>query len=120
MTRRWTPTRLLALVCACLAVLVTGTGGSSAAPSASDVRSAEARLMELEKEFELVVEDYNLANETLIAVQARIGTTELEVNRLEKQMRRREAAAVALATELYKNGRAVSIEGVLSAASLAD
>ena len=76
--------------------------------------------MELERDFQLAAEEYNRANENLTTLQGRIGVTELELRKLEDQMREREAAAVELATELYKNGRSISLEGILSASSLAD
>ena len=91
-----------------------------AAPSASDLEGAKARLMELERDFQLVVERYNLVSEELASLQARIGLAEIAVGRVEDRMRTRRAAAIELATELYKNGRALEIEGILSARSLAD
>jgi cell wall-associated NlpC family hydrolase len=76
--------------------------------------------MELERDFQLVAERYNLVHDRLSALQARIAHSESEVHDIEQRMRARRATAIDLATELYKNGRAIQIEGVLSAASLAD
>lgn len=103
-----------------LLLLVASSGASLAAPSRSDLESARERLMELEREFQLVAERYNLVNDRLASLQARIGRSEAEVHDIERRMRARQATAVDLATELYKNGRAIQIEGVLSADSLAD
>ena len=91
-----------------------------AAPSASELESARDRLMELERDFQIVVERYNLVSEKLTSLQARIGLAEIALGRIEDRMRTRRAAAIELATELYKNGRSLEIEGVLSARSLSD
>jgi peptidoglycan DL-endopeptidase CwlO len=76
--------------------------------------------MELERDFELVVEDYNATHEELTSLQSQIGKTALEVRAIENRMRSKEKAAVEVAVELYKNGRAGALEAVLSADSLAE
>jgi cell wall-associated NlpC family hydrolase len=76
--------------------------------------------MQLERDFEIVVERYNLVHEELVTLQAQIGRSELEVRDIERRMRVRRATAVTLATELYKNGRTIALEGVLAADSLAE
>jgi len=76
--------------------------------------------MELEKDFELVSESYNLAHEKLISLQARIGESELIVRRLERSMKSRQSAAIDLATALYKDGTSASVETILSSDSLAE
>src|SRR5687768_3904641 len=103
-----------------LVATIVNTGASLAAPSRSDLEGARSRLMELEREFQLVAERYNLVNDRLASLQARIGQSEAEIHDIERRMRARQATAIDLATELYKNGRAIQIEGVLSADSLSD
>jgi cell wall-associated NlpC family hydrolase len=95
-------------------------GPGHAAPSRSDLEDARSRLMQLERDFELVVERYNVVHEHLTTLQARIAASELEVRQIEQRMRVRRDAAVELATELYKGGRTIALEGVLAADSLAD
>lgn len=93
----------------------------AAAPSPQEVNAAEERLLELEREFQLVSEEYNRVHEELTAVQARIGATELEVRSIQRRMDAREDTAVELAQELYKNGGATgTLEAVLSARSIGD
>jgi cell wall-associated NlpC family hydrolase len=76
--------------------------------------------MELERDFEIVVEHYNEVHDHLTSLQARIAEQELIVRGIEDRMRVRRATAVDLATELYKGGRTVALEGILSADSLSD
>ena len=104
------------------AATVVGPGGltGSAAPSRSELRAAEERLHELERDFELVVEEYNAVNEHLEDVQIRISSAERVVDKLERRMSGREADAVELAQELYKSGPAGGMEAVLSSRSLAE
>jgi cell wall-associated NlpC family hydrolase len=104
-----------ALLAVCLFGGLLSQSGSLAAPSEAELEAAEERLMELEAEFEIVVEDYNLVHEDLTEIQARIGTTELEVRSIERRMGTREDAAVEVATELYKSGSTGTLEAVLSA-----
>ena len=76
--------------------------------------------MQLERDFQLVSESYNLAHENLTSLQARIGESELIVRRLERRMKARQSAAIDVATELYKNGTSASVETILSSESLAE
>jgi len=77
--------------------------------------------MEIEREFELVVEQYNAVNERLERIQHDMASTQLVVRRLEHRMRSKESSAVALAIELYKAGpTGMAVEAVLSSESLAD
>jgi cell wall-associated NlpC family hydrolase len=105
---------------AAILLLSVGVGASQAAPSRSDLESARARLMELERDFQLVSERYNLVHERLESLQVRIARSESEVHDIEQRMRIRQSNAIDLATELYKGGRTVQLEGILSADSLAD
>jgi cell wall-associated NlpC family hydrolase len=118
--------RLPAVLClALVTALSLGLGVSVAAPDRSDLgRSdldrARERLMALERDFQLVVEHYNLVSERLTGLQLAIAAAELEVGDIERRMVTRRRAAVRLATELYKGGRELGIEGVLSASSLTE
>ena len=76
--------------------------------------------MQLEKDFELVVENYNATHEELTALQAEIGERTLEVRAIENRMHSKEKAAIEVAVQLYKSGRAGALEAVLSADSLAE
>jgi peptidoglycan DL-endopeptidase CwlO len=109
---------LAAGMTACLAA--SGLSASNAAPSRSDVDEAEDRLLELEREFELVVERYNLVRERLTAIQQRIGRLQVEVEAIERRMASKEDAAVEVAVELYKSGTIGTLEAVLSSDSVAE
>lgn len=91
-----------------------------AAPRRVSLEEAQARLLALEKDFELVVEEYNLVHERAVALQARIARAELAVRHLRPRMAVGRAAAVDLARELYKVGPAVALEAVLTAQTVAD
>ena len=101
-------------------LVAANIGASHAAPSRSDLEAARARLMELERDFQLVSERYNLVHERLASLQLRIARSEDEVHDIEQRMRVRQSNAIDLATELYKGGRTVQLEGILAADSLAD
>lgn len=92
----------------------------AAAPSPQEVRAAEERLLELEREFQLVSEEYNRVHEELTAIQARIGASELEARDIERRMADREDTAIDLAQELYKNGPTGTLEAVLSSRSITE
>jgi peptidoglycan DL-endopeptidase CwlO len=111
-------TALAVLLTVCLAV--SGLATSAAAPSRSDLEAARDRLLELERDFELVVEEYNATHEELTSLQEKIGVVALEVRDIENRMAGKEKAAVRVAVELYKSGRAGALEAVLSADSLAE
>jgi cell wall-associated NlpC family hydrolase len=113
-------TAILAIAASLALSLVAIPGPSVAAPSQAELEAAQAQLHEYEKEFELVVERYNLVHEELDSLRARIAEKELEVSEIEKRMRTKQDAAIDLATELYKGGGASGIEVVLSSESLAD
>ncbi|HET7482108.1 MAG TPA: NlpC/P60 family protein [Actinomycetota bacterium] len=97
------------------------TGALRAAPSRADLAAAKNRLMEIEKDFELVSERYNATKERLIAIQAEMGRVRLVVEQIQRRMDSRQAEAVALAQELYKSGGISSaIETVLSSQTIAE
>ena len=124
MTLRRTNPFPRALLAALLVVGVATAPGaiaiSSAAPSPSELEAAQERLAELEREFELVVEDYNSVHERLARIRTRTGATELIVRRIERRIGTTENSAVALATQLYKGGTTDALEVVLSADDLGD
>ena len=108
------------ILCLCVASMMS-TGALRAAPSQAQLEAAKDRLIELEKEFELVVERYDATNEHLTEIQAEMGRTELIVDKIQKRMDSRQADAVSLAQELYKSGGMSSaIETVLSAQTISD
>ena len=97
------------------------SGALRAAPKEQRLDAAKERLMELERDFELVVEKYNATREELIDIQAEMASTRLVVDELQDKMDRRRNDAVALATELYKSGSATAaLESILSAESIAE
>ena len=94
---------------------------TEAAPSREELEAAQARLMEIEKEFELVVEEHNLATERLHEIETSMAAKQLVVRNIERRMETKQSAAVALAVELYKAGpQTVALESVLGAHSLGD
>lgn len=99
---------------------LTSQSGSLAAPTEAELDAARERLMELEADFQIVAERYNLVHERLTSTQARIGTTELEVRDIERRMGIRHDAAVDVARELYMGGSNDAIEAVLVADDIAD
>ena len=110
---------------AALALVATGAASlastpSLAAPTRSDLEAAEERLRELEKDFEIVVERYNLVRDRLTRLQTQIAADEVVVEQLIKRMRRNQAAASEVAVELYKGGSTEALEALLSSDDLAD
>ncbi|HYP23436.1 MAG TPA: hypothetical protein VEV43_07680, partial [Actinomycetota bacterium] len=109
-----------ALLAVALFAGLLSQSGSLAAPTEAELDAARERLMELEAEFETVVERYNLVHENLTSIQARIGVTELEVRRIERRMGVRREAAVDVARELYMGGSNDALEAVLIADDIGD
>ena len=123
--KRGVQLRSIRVLCALLlgGLGVLGPGAltqSAAAPSEAELQAAEDRLMELEREFELVVERYNAVNEELDGLRADISAAELVVDRLERQMAGRVDDAEELAQEMYKSGPVGGMEAVLSSDTLAE
>ncbi len=115
--------RAVGLLAASLMALSTiaATGASvSAAPTQAELERARDRLMEIERDFQLVSEEYNKVHEELTQTQISIGQTELEVNEVEDRMETRTDSAVALARELYMGGTEVAIEAILSSRTITD
>jgi cell wall-associated NlpC family hydrolase len=121
-TRRSSSSRApIAALAVALAILAPGVAvTSSAAPSPAELQDAQQRLTELEREFELVVEEYNLVHDRLARIRTRIGATELVVRRIERRIGTTEDSAVELATQLYKGGSTEALELVFSADDLGD
>jgi hypothetical protein len=94
----------LALVTALAVTLASVAPGamvsSTAAPREAELDAAQERLAELEREFELVVEEYNLVRDRLARIRSRMGATELVVRRIERRLGTTEESAVQLATQL--------------------
>lgn len=120
--RGWVPRHAPRVAVAVILVMSTLVAGpSSAAPTQAELDAAEARLMEIEREFELVVEEYNAVNERLDRIQQRMAATQLIVRRIDSRMETKESAAVALAVELYKAGpTGAAVEVVLSSETIAE
>jgi cell wall-associated NlpC family hydrolase len=102
------------------ALAVSGLTATHAAPSQSELEAAEDRLMELERDFELVVERYNLISERLTMIQQNIARLSDDVRAIEKRMAAKEQAAIAVAVTLYKSGQTGALETVLSSESIAE
>jgi cell wall-associated NlpC family hydrolase len=116
------PLRRKSLLAVVLATVLLGPVASApAAPDESDLESARDRLLELERDFQLVSEEYNLVRENLVSIQVKMAETRLVVREIQQRMQKKESAAIRVATELYKTGAAtVAIESVLTASTLAD
>jgi cell wall-associated NlpC family hydrolase len=110
---------LVALALAGASLATSGAPGS-AAPSQAELSAAKERLLELERDFQLVSERYNLINERFTALQIEIAQSEEAIDALERRMAGKEDAAIALARRLYMRGGSVDVEAVLSAESFAE
>src|SRR5918996_3760758 len=75
-----------------------------AAPDEADLERARERLLELERDFELVVERYNLVHERLEELQAEMAAKELVVGTIERRMGTKGDAGGSLAPGLFKAG----------------
>jgi peptidoglycan DL-endopeptidase CwlO len=112
--------RLPAAVALSVCLAAAGLTASNAAPQQSQLEGAKSRLMELERDFELVAEQYNAVTERLTALQATIGRTQADVDQLSKRMAAKESAAVEIAVTLYKTGSGGTLDAVLSSESLVE
>jgi cell wall-associated NlpC family hydrolase len=114
--------RRLSLIAPCLLVALPGLTATSsrAAPDRAQVEAAEDRLLELERDFQLVSERYNLVAEELRSLQARVATAELETEALERRIGRRQDSAISLARALYKGGSSLGVETVLASESITE
>ena len=119
-SRKGVRTLWAAVLVACLGAFGLVTTTSSAAPSRAELERAIERLHEIERDFEIVVERYNLWAGRLEKVQAEIGRTELEIRSIESRMGAKEEAAIEVAVELYKHGKTGALDAVLSSTSLAE
>jgi cell wall-associated NlpC family hydrolase len=98
---------------------LTASSPSIAAPSRAQLDAAQERLRELERDFELTVERFNLVRDELEEIQAEIAVEETTVGRIEERMSVNERAAASVAEELYKGGSTETLQVVLAADSLA-
>ncbi|MGH2791598.1 MAG: NlpC/P60 family protein [Actinomycetota bacterium] len=103
-----------------MSTLGTGAHSLAAPPTQDELEAAEDRLHELEADFEIVVERYNLVNERLGSLQVRISDARAKIDELEKSMAVSEEQAVDVATELYKGGATGNLEAVLGSDSLSE
>jgi len=103
-----------------MSMLGTGAHSLAAPPTQDELEAAEDRLHELEADFEIVVERYNLVNERLGSLQVRISDARAKIDELEKSMAVSEEQAVDVATELYKGGATGNLEAVLGSDSLSE
>jgi peptidoglycan DL-endopeptidase CwlO len=124
-----TPLRRGALLkIACAAILAASlaifnlsvSAPSLAAPRKAELADAQARLQQLEADFEIAVERYDSVHERLTKIRAQMGRTEAEIARIRKRISAREETAVALARELYMSGQADALEAVLSSTNLSE
>lgn len=92
----------------------------AAEPTRADLEKAEARMMELEREFELAVERFNGVEARAQRIQLRLARADLEIEELSARVSEERSVAVALANELYRGGASATAEAVLSARSVAD
>jgi len=111
----------VAFVLVLAAAPLLSSRGLSASPRQERLEAAKARLYELEKDFEIVVERYNATDEELTKIHAEMAATRLVVEDLQSRMDARQGDAVSLAKELYMSGGvAVAFESMLSARSIAE
>ena len=105
-----------------VALALTAIAGTlHAAPNPPDLEAARERLMELERDFQLVSEEYNKVHDKLIAIQAEMAEQRLIIDEIQSRMSKRRSAAVRVATELYMSDpAATTLVAVLSAESLAE
>jgi peptidoglycan DL-endopeptidase CwlO len=101
-------------------MVIVGGSPTMAAPSRAELEAAQARLMELERDFQIVSERYNFVAETLDRVQFEIATKEIEVKKVKARLDAQMSSAVALARELYMQGPTGALEPLLSAESIAE
>ncbi|MQB00709.1 MAG: hypothetical protein GEU78_10505 [Actinobacteria bacterium] len=91
-----------------------------AEPTRADLEKAEARMMELERGFELAVERFNGVQARAQRIQLRLAQADLQLDELSARVSEARALAVSLANELYRGGTSATAEAVLSARSIAD
>lgn len=120
---RGTHRRLVARLMTAALIALSGSIGaatlSSAAPSREDVEEARARLDALNREFSLLVEEYNQARIRLQEVQARLGEVREEANRARATADRAVASLNASAARAYQ-GVGTRFSALFEATSLAD
>jgi peptidoglycan DL-endopeptidase CwlO len=115
--------KLMTLVTAAgltVSLAASPSSSSFAAPSSSKLDQAQDRLSALEREFEVVVERYNATDEKLDALEARIASTRVVLERVGKRIDASESSAVDFARSLYEGGATEAIEVVLSSDNLAE
>ncbi|HWB73078.1 MAG TPA: NlpC/P60 family protein [Egibacteraceae bacterium] len=115
-----TPLVRLLAVLALAGALLALPGPALGQSSPEDVRRAEQRLHEMERDFQLVAEDYNAAREELLELGGQIEAARAQVARIETGMAGSRQAARTLARSLYQGGAVAQLETLLSAQGLAE
>lgn len=120
---RGTHRRLVARLVVAALIALSGSIGaatlSSAAPSREEVEEAKARLDALNREFSLLVEEYNQARIRLQEVQSRLDEVKAEANRARATADRAVASLNASAARAYQ-GVGTRFSALFEATSLAD
>lgn len=107
----------------CIAMAIpslVATPRSRAAPSQAELERAQARLLDLEREFQLISERYNLVQERFENIQVQIAVTSKNVDRVEARLGVKQDEAVRLARALYKGGSMIGVETILASGSIND
>src|SRR3990170_4989192 len=120
---RGTQRRLVARFAAAALIVLSASLGSaglsSAAPSRQEVEEAKARLDALNREFSLLVEEFNQARLRLQEIQARLDEVKAEANRARATADRAVASLNASAARAYQ-GVGTRFSVLFDATSLAD
>ena len=112
--------RAILVLAGLVASLTLSAPTSGAQPTQAQLEQAEARMMELIREFEIVLDRYNAVEDRARRMQLRLAHADLELEDMSRRVALEESVAVALANDLYRNGTTAATEAVLSARSIAD
>jgi peptidoglycan hydrolase CwlO-like protein len=121
--RRGKPRRALGAALLLLVLLnqsAAVVSSSAEPPSAADVEEAQRQVDLARDGLAAVTERLGQARAEVAAVQSRIQATEIEVRSIARRVLRGEEAVVEVAQEMYKDGSAAVLEGLLSAESISE
>lgn len=93
------------------------SGHAQTTSERDDVRDTVANL---EDELAAALDRYESMTHKVTSIQMAMAANDMEIQKLARRMLKREAAAVDVATELYKGSGSAALEGILSSKSLAD